>query len=151
MPFAIPHGEVHDLSWKTYDYIPFNGNDGFATGTEYIIKLGEQEGDEPLGDEEFMIYIPCGLQIAQTNDARLRAYGAAFWALQIDERDKDSLTPAYWLLSEDGGGFLTRFSASVQPELPDLAGLSGLQFAEHCQIHCWNHSVDTMPAIYLIC
>ena len=129
MPFAIPHGEVHDLSWKTYDYIPFNGNDGFATGTEYIIKLGEQEGDEPLGDEEFMIYIPCGLQIAQTNDARLRAYGAAFWALQIDERDKDSLTPAYWLLSEDGGGFLTRFSEAYEARI--RADYSDVQFCRY--------------------
>lgn len=110
MPIAIPHGEVHDLSWKTYDYIPFGDEEGFATGTEYIIKLGELEGTDVLGDEEYMIYIPCGLNGEQSGDARLLAYGAAFWALQIDERDNESCTPAYWLLSNNGGGFLLRTS-----------------------------------------
>ena len=40
MPIAIPHGEVHDLSVRTYDYIAFEGDQGFASGTEYILKLG---------------------------------------------------------------------------------------------------------------
>ncbi len=111
MPIAIPHGEVHDLSWKTYDFIKFGDNEGFATGTEYIIKLGEAEGNDPLGTENCMVYIPTGLLGSQRNDSlTMLAYGAIYWALQIDEKDKESLTPAFWLLSENGGGFLTRYS-----------------------------------------
>ena len=127
IPIAIPHGEVHDLSWKTYDFIKFEGNEGFATGTEYIIKLGEADGNEPLGDEEYMIYIPTGLSGAQNSDARtMLAYGAIYWALQIDERDKDSLTPAYWLLSNNGGGFLMRANKTFEQKLTngDYAGVS---------------------------
>ena len=121
MPFAIPHGEVHDLSWKTYDFIKFEGDEGFATGTEYIIKLGEAEGNDPLGKEKKMIYIPTGLYGSQptnnNNIATMLAYGAIYWALQIDERDKESLTPAFWLLSDNGGGFLMRYSDTFKQKL----------------------------------
>ena len=126
MPIAIPHGEVHDLSWKTYDFIKFEGNEGFATGTEYIIKLGEAEGNDPLGDEEYMIFIPTGLFNNQPDDNKtMLAYGAIYWALQIDEKDKDSLTPAYWLLSNNGGGFLMRASKTFEQKLTngDYAGV----------------------------
>ena len=125
MPIAIPHGEVHDLSVKTYDYIPFEGNQGFATDTEYILKLGGDENADPLGKSEFMIYIPTGLQGSQPNDsnnmnlATMRAYGAVFWALQIDETDKDALVPAYWLLSNTGGGFLIKYSKTFENKLSD--------------------------------
>ena len=118
IPIAIPHGEVHDLSWKTYDFIKFEGDEGFATGTEYIIKLGEAEGNDPLGDEEYMIYIPTGLSGSQPDDNKtMLAYGAIYWALQIDERDKESLTPAYWLLSNNGGGFLMRANSKFEQRL----------------------------------
>ncbi len=118
LPIAIPHGEVHDLSWKTYDWVPFEDNEGFQDGEEYIIKLGEAEGSDPLGDEEYMIYIPVGLEGAQNSDNNtMLAYGAVFWALQIDEKDKDALTPAYWLLSNNGGGFLTRTSKDFERRL----------------------------------
>lgn len=126
LPVAIPHGEVHDLSWKTYDWTPFNNGEGFATGTEYIIKLGEAEGKGPMGDEEYMIYIPTGLSGSQSSDSKtMLAYGAIFWALQIDETDKDALTPAYWLLSENGGGFLMRTSQEFENRLRygDYAGV----------------------------
>ena len=126
MPIAIPHGEVHDLSWKTYDFIKFEGDEGFATGTEYIIKLGEAEGNDPLGDEEYMIYIPTGLSQSQPDDNKtMLAYGAIYWALQIDEKDKDSLTPAYWLLSNNGGGFLMRANKTFEQKLTsgDYAGV----------------------------
>ena len=123
MPIAIPHGEVHDLSWKTYDFIKFENGQGFATGTEYIIKLGEAEGNDPLGKEDYMIYIPTGLLESQPNGPNndgtptMLAYGAIYWALQIDERDKESLTPAYWFLSENGGGFLMRKGAAFEQKL----------------------------------
>ena len=128
MPIAIPHGEVHDLSWKTYDFIKFEGDQGFATGTEYIIKLGEQEGKDPLGDEQYMIFISTGMfyDTNSKDEAKtMKAYGAVYWALQIDERDKDSLTPAYWLLTENGGGFLMRTSSVFEQKLTngDYAGV----------------------------
>ena len=90
MPIAIPHGEVHDLSWKTYDFVKFEDGEGFATGTEYIIKLGESEGNDPLGKDDYMIYIPTGLLGTQPNGPNndgtptMLAYGAIYWALQID-------------------------------------------------------------------
>ncbi len=135
MPIAIPHGEVHDLSWKTYDFIKFENGQGFATGTEYIIKLGEADGNDPLGDEQYMIYIPTGLNhtdklenLGQNDDNKtMLAYGAIYWALQIDERDKESLTPAYWFLSENGGGFLMRASSVFENKLR-YGDYSGVKF-----------------------
>ncbi|MBQ2594428.1 MAG: Tad domain-containing protein, partial [Candidatus Riflebacteria bacterium] len=107
MPIAVPHGEVHDLSVRTYDYVAFEGDQGFASGTEYILKLGGDENADPLGKSKYMIYIPTGLQGSQKSDAKtLLAYGAVFWALQIDETDKEAMVPAYWLLNNTGGGFL---------------------------------------------
>lgn len=118
MPIAIPHGEVHDLSVKTYDYIPFEGSQGFATDTEYILKLGGDENADPLGKSQYMIYIPTGLQGSQKSDAKtLLAYGAVFWALQIDETDKEAMVPAYWLLNNTGGGFLMRDSTALRQKL----------------------------------
>ena len=136
LPVAIPHGEVHDLSWKTYEWIPFEGDEGFATGTEYIIKLGEAEGDEPLGKEDKMIYIPTGFNGGNnaisanqhSDNATMRAYGAIFWALQIDERDKESMTPAYWILSNNGGGFLTRYSDAYEARLTNDYNVDHYQF-----------------------
>ncbi|MBR4569543.1 MAG: Tad domain-containing protein [Candidatus Riflebacteria bacterium] len=125
MPIAIPHGEVHDLSVKTYDYIPFEGNQGFATDTEYILKLGGDENADPLGKSQYMIYIPTGLDgRKQATDAKtMLAYGAVFWALQIDETDKEAMVPAYWLLNNRGGGFLLRDGAKFRQKLQDQYGL----------------------------
>ncbi|MBR4330389.1 MAG: Tad domain-containing protein, partial [Candidatus Riflebacteria bacterium] len=136
MPIAIPHGEVHDLSWKTYDFVKFEDGEGFATGTEYIIKLGESEGNDPLGKEDYMIYIPTGLLGTQPNGPNndgtptMLAYGAIYWALQIDERDKESLTPAYWFLSDNGGGFLMRKGAVFEQKLKsgDYKGVTYHQY-----------------------
>ncbi len=120
MPVAVPHGEVHDLSVRTYDYIPFEGSDGFASGTEYILKLGGDENADPLGKSQYMIYIPTGLQGSQRSDANtLLAYGAAFWALQIDETDNEAMVPAYWLLSNSGGGFLLKDGAKLRQRLEE--------------------------------
>lgn len=127
LPVAIPHGEVHDLTWKTYDWIPFRGDEGFASGTEYILKLGETDQDEPVGEEQFMIYIPTGLWGGQSDDSCTKlAYGAAFWALKIDDFDTEDLTPAYWLLSNNGGGFLTRYNQEYERVLMDY--FSGVTF-----------------------
>ena len=118
MPVAVPHGEVHDLSVRTYDYIAFEGDQGFASGTEYILKLGGDENADPLGKSQYMIYIPTGLQGSQKSDAKtLLAYGAVFWALQIDETDKEAMVPAYWLLNNTGGGFLMRDSTALRQKL----------------------------------
>ena len=125
MPIAVPHGEVHDLSVKTYDYIPFEGSQGFATDTEYILKLGGDENADPLGKSQYMIYIPTGLDgRKQSTDAKtMLAYGAVFWALQIDETDKEAMVPAYWLLNNRGGGFLLRDGAKFRQKLQDQYGL----------------------------
>ena len=118
LPIAIPYGEVHDLSVRTYDYIAFEGDQGFASGTEYILKLGGDENADPLGKSKYMIYIPTGLQGGQSTDAKtMLAYGAVFWALQIDETDHDALVPAYWLLNNTGGGFLLKYSEAFEQKL----------------------------------
>ena len=125
MPIAIPHGEVHDLSVRTYDYIPFDGDQGFASGTEYILKLGGDENADPLGKSKCMVFIPTGLDgRKQATDAKtMLAYGAVFWALQIDETDKDALVPAYWLLNYRGGGFLLKYSKTFTDRLEAEYGL----------------------------
>ena len=125
MPIAIPHGEVHDLSVRTYDYIAFEGDQGFATGTEYILKLGGDENADPLGKSQYMIYIPTGLDgRKQSTDAKtMLAYGAVFWALQIDETDKEAMVPAYWLLNNRGGGFLLRDGSKFRQKLQQEYGL----------------------------
>lgn len=125
MPIAIPHGETHDLSVRTYDYIPFEGDQGFASGTEYILKLGGDENADPLGKSKYMIYIPTGLQGSQNSaNATMLAYGAVYWALQIDETDKDALVPAYWLLNNTGGGFLLKDSQTFRNKLSNDYGVT---------------------------
>ncbi len=46
MPLAIPHGVVKDLSQHEYKVDLFLSGEGFKTGEEYILKLGEGNGND---------------------------------------------------------------------------------------------------------
>ncbi len=115
VPLAIPYGVTKDLSKNIYlcemfaknpdgSYDP--GIDAFASGTEYILKLGSGAGGKP-GEEmpiEGKLLVPMDSG-SQSSSGFLRAYGAAFWCLKIDESDP-GFVPVEWLLGYRGGSFL---------------------------------------------
>jgi hypothetical protein len=108
IPLAIPHGVTKDLSKNYYACDLFGPSSGFATGTEYILKLGSGGGNDKPPDgppipEEGKILVPMDSG-SQSSYGYLRAYGAAFWCLKIDENDP-GFVPVEWLLGYRGGAF----------------------------------------------
>lgn len=114
-PFAIPHGVVKDLSRTTYTVDFFDTNQQFATGAEYILKLGSGGGQNvnpPPQQDLKMILIPMGNGDQPNETSYLRAYGVTFWCLKIDENDP-GYVPAYWLLGYRGGSFLLPYDTEI--------------------------------------
>jgi len=119
VPLAIPHGVVKDLSKTTYSVDFFTGDQGFATGTEYLLKLGSGGGNpadtSPTPDDVKMILVPMDAG-AQTDIGFERAYGIAFWCLKIDAADT-GYTPVYWLLGYRGGSFFLPYDPVLESKL----------------------------------
>lgn len=130
IPLAIPYGVVKDLSRTTYsvDFFPVVAGggagdpsaDGFASGSEYILKLGSGGGNgndpPPTPPEEVqMILVPMDAG-SQSDLGFERAYGIAFWCLKIDASDP-GFVPCYWLLGYRGGAFMLTYHADVISQL----------------------------------
>lgn len=127
VPLAIPYGVTKDLSRNYFQCALYNKNPdgtynteapGFASGSEYILKLGsggkkDPNAEDPPIIEDGKIFIP--MDSAQTADGLLRAYGVVYWCLKIDEADV-GYVPAEWLLGYRGGSFFL-------PNHVDIAGL----------------------------
>ncbi len=112
IPLAIPHGVVKDLSRTTYSLDFFDTpNEQFATGSEYILKLGSGNNNAPPPSNLEMILIPMDAG-SQSDTGFLRAYGVVFWCLKIDENDQ-GFVPAYWLLGYRGGSFLLPKNSAI--------------------------------------
>lgn len=130
VPLAIPYGVTKDLTKNTYvcEMFPRNPDgsydptiQGFATGTTYILKLGSggpNSGDpgDPM-PEVGKILVPMDAG-SQDSDGFLKAYGAAFWCLKIDESDP-GFVPVEWLLGYRGGAFLLPNHDDVKSILRD--------------------------------
>lgn len=130
VPLAIPFGVTKDLTKNTYLCELFAQNpdgtydpnaQGFASGSEYILKLGS--GGPNSGDpgdpfpEVGKILVPMDSN-AQSDRGFLRAYGAAYWCLKIDENDP-GFVPVEWLLGYRGGAFLLPNDNDVKKILRD--------------------------------
>lgn len=96
LPLAIPHGVVKDVSNIAYRVHMFDPDEGFETGTEYILKLGKGKGTASR------LLVPMGTGDQPSDSAYRLAYGAAYWCLQIDESDP-GFAPVFWLLGYRGG------------------------------------------------
>jgi len=101
VPLAIPHGVTKDLSRSFYNVHMFGENEGFKEGEEYILKLGTGQG---LSDQTRLL-VPMDDGSQSTGGFR-RAYGAAYWCLQINESDGGHFAPVHWLLGYRGGAFI---------------------------------------------
>lgn len=119
VPLAIPHGVVKDLTKTTYSVDFFGSGDAFASGSEYILKLGSGGGSKPptTPDDVKMILVPMDTG-AQTTLGYERAYGVAFWCLKIEESDP-GYTPVYWLLGYRGGSFFLPYDDAIISKLTD--------------------------------
>ncbi|MBI3039856.1 Tad domain-containing protein [bacterium] len=121
IPLAIPHGVVKDLTRNTYDVSFFNGSQEFAANQEYILKLGSGGGSGPASgpteDPDMKkILVPMD-QGAQPSDAAyMKAYGAAYWCLKINDSDT-GYTPVEWLLGYRGGSFFLPYDQAVIDKL----------------------------------
>lgn len=115
VPLAIPHGVVKDLSKNFYTTTFFGPDSGFASGSEYILKLGSGGGrykQSPIIlDPTKRILIPMDSG-AQTDAGFLKAYGAVYWCLQIDDADQ-GYTPVDWLVGYRGGSFLLPYHDDI--------------------------------------
>jgi hypothetical protein len=113
IPLAIPHGVVKDLTRTTYSIDFFDPTESFATGTEYILKLGSGGGNNPPPPTQDyrMILIPMDAG-SQSETGFQRAYGVVFWCLKIDDNDP-GYVPAYWLLGYRGGSFLLNYDQAI--------------------------------------
>ena len=114
VPLAIPHGVVKDLSKSTYSLNLFDSTGAFASGTEYILKLGSGNAGNPnIPPDPDMkkILVPMDAG-SQSSSGYLRAYGAAFWCLKIDENDP-GFVPVEWLLGYRGGSFMLPYEKDV--------------------------------------
>ena len=120
VPLAIPHGVVKDLTRTTYSVELFGSGTGlnneFASGTEYILKLGEGDpGDTPNPDlKKILVPMDSG---SQSSDGYLRAYGAAFWCLRIEDGSDQGFTPVEWLLNYRGGSFMLPYHPDILSKL----------------------------------
>lgn len=118
-PLAIPHGVTKDLSKDFFSVDFFDGTGGFASGSEYILKLGSGGGGgiiPPPDEEPKMILVPMG-RGDQNTKGYLRAYGVAYWCLKIDDEDTGAITPVMWLLGYDGGSFMLQHDDAVISKL----------------------------------
>ena len=80
-PLAIPHSVVKDVSNIAYRVHMFAADEGFASGTEYILSSVKEKAP-PAG-----LLVPMGAGDQPSASAYRLAYGAAYWCLQIDESD----------------------------------------------------------------
>lgn len=120
IPLVIPHGVTKDFSKNVYSCDMFQGEDGFASGTEYILKLGSGGGNaETPIDKDELILVPMDSG-SQTSNGFLKAYGAAFWCLRIGDGTDTGFVPVYWLLGYRGGAFFLPSHADVEKKLKDL-------------------------------
>jgi hypothetical protein len=122
VPLGIPHGVTKDFSKKLYSCAMFNETQGFAPGTEYILKLGSGGGNVPIppgADGLRMILVPMDAG-SQSSDGFLKAYGAAFWCLRIADGTDIGFVPVYWLLGYRGGAFMLPYHADVIAKLSSL-------------------------------
>ncbi len=110
IPLAIPHGVVKDVSNNAYRVYMFGTDEGFASGTEYILKLGKGKGSASR------LLVPMAAGDQPTNSAYRLAYGAAYWCLQIDEGDS-GFGPVFWLLGYRGGAFMLQDYPEVRAKL----------------------------------
>lgn len=121
IPVGIPHGITKDLAALKYSCNLFTGDEHFVEGREYIIKLGH---GKPFGikfsSPEELILIPMGRD-DQKEDGFLKAYGAAFWCLRIENGTDIGFVPVYWLLGYRGGSFLLPYHADVLKKLNSLS------------------------------
>jgi hypothetical protein len=114
VPLAIPHGVTKDLGRNAFSCELFTGESGFASGTEYILKLGSGGGNikvSPLETDPKMIFIPMDSG-SQSADGFLKAYGAVFWCLRYDSSD-NGFVPALWLLGYRGGSFMLPYNGEI--------------------------------------
>ena len=119
IPLAIPNGVVKDLSKNYFSLDLFSGSQGFASGSEYILKLGSGGSDSnlpPDNPDYKAILVPMGAGDQSTN-GYLRAYGVAFWCLKIDDSDTGAFTPVQWLLGYRGGSFMLPYDPAVENKL----------------------------------
>jgi hypothetical protein len=122
VPLAIPHGVTKDLSKNFYscDLFPDTSEEaGFKEGMEYILKLGSGGGNNkmpvPPIPEEGKILVPMDAN-SQSEEGFLKAYGAVFWCLRIDDIDP-GFVPAEWLLGYRGGSFFLMNNDEVRQKL----------------------------------
>lgn len=133
IPLLIPHAPTKDIG-NVFICELFNADQGFASGSEYILKLGT--GQLATGDVDLMkILIPmvpkgvpannndtsvdtCGQVESGTmaDDTFLKAYGVAYWCLRIDGNDKGYL-PVQWLLGYKRGSFLLPYDLNIVRKL----------------------------------
>lgn len=118
IPLAIPHGVVKDVSRNYYQvhmYDPDNGedpNEKFASGTEYILKIGKGQGTASR------LLVPMAAGDQPSNSSYRLAYGAAYWCLQANESDV-GYGPVLWLLGYRGGAFMLQDLPEVRALLAD--------------------------------
>lgn len=123
IPLGIPHGVTKDFSKNMYSCSMFTEGQGFTLDKEYILKLGSGGGNstvEPGQDDLQMILVPMDAG-SQSSTGFLRAYGAAFWCLRIEDGADIGFVPVYWLLGYRGGSFLLPYHADVLKKLNSLS------------------------------
>ncbi|MDD2997743.1 MAG: pilus assembly protein TadG-related protein, partial [Candidatus Riflebacteria bacterium] len=121
IPLAIPHGVTKDLTKNLYTCSLFPANGGFASGSEYILKLGSGNGgDAHESPSSGMLLVPmdAGAQDDRVNGF-LRAYGAAFWCLRSGDGTDQGFVPVYWLLGYRGGSFMLPDHSDVRDKLKE--------------------------------
>ncbi|HNV70243.1 MAG TPA: hypothetical protein PKO06_11140, partial [Candidatus Ozemobacteraceae bacterium] len=151
IPLTIPYGVVKDLSKATYSYEPFSdlGQDGFATGTEYILKLGSGNSGKTTA-KRILVPMDDGAQGPKgssaavssgdmTNIGFLKAYGAAYWCL------KNGYTPVEWLIGYRGGSFFLPDVPAIETKL----GAMGVKYEKKEGIDLINDILKQCKVIEL--
>ncbi|GAB4270973.1 MAG: hypothetical protein Kow0029_08290 [Candidatus Rifleibacteriota bacterium] len=150
VPLAIPHGVTKDLAKNVYScdlFAPSDSGNGipgvneFASGTEYILKLGSGGGNGTPGTpvEVGKILVPMDSG-SQSSSGFLRAYGAAFWCLKIDDADP-GFVPVEWLLGYRGGSFLLPNADDVKSILNNY-GVNYIEITDPDQLQAIYDSVN---------